>query len=1395
MKNKNFIMVILLLLSISFVNAEEVLWNNSLGYDSCDTYSYSIIMDDSGNVYVTGYIYNYTDSSESIITIKYDSDGNILWNKTYDSVSRSDGTRFIALDGSGNICVVGTKANDFLTVKYDADGTELWNKTFDSSSNIDYATAVGVDGSGNIYVSGYGYNGDDMDILIVKYAPNGTHLWDKCFNYDSNYDYGYDMAVDSSGNAYIVGTGYKSGYTDIITLKYDPDGNLNWSKYFDYSSNHDTARYVDVDDSGYVYVIGRGRDAEDYDIITIKYAPNGTEIWSNIAGSDTLDDTDKDVIVDSTGNVYSAFLDYTSGGHIVKYDADGNELWNIAFGTGKNYIYSLYIDSDDMLYATGDTSGGDILTVKYDADGNELWNNSFDYMSDYDSSSGVISDNLGNTYAIGSGRNLDSFDELLLLKYGSSADTTAPVVIINTLSQAYNYNSSILNVTVTDTTPVTVIANITDQGMNITLNKTADGYFVNPDFEFIDGVHNVTIIATDAMGNVNSTETVNFMVDTTGPEFTIVSPINNTVYTINRFMVNITAEDPSGMDKITSDLDEWVVTLGEYPAYYYCYYTGILDGNHTLIFTATDNLGNTAVKTIYVAVDTQPPEITINYPINGSYNTTEMIINATATDLSGIKNATAEINGINYTISENGTYYTLNKTLTEGDYVLKVYASDNNNDTNVSSIVAFRVDTTAPEVTIATPIDGANVTVSNPTLNFTTTDNLCITTDYDILVDGVSLDSGNSSNASAVTYSLTLTNGTHTITVVAIDSALNSANDSITVVVDTAAPTAEIMSPLNDDFTNDTTPEVTFNLTDNLSTTLSYKVYVNGSVDKIGIALNSTLTSVNLSALSEGVHEIIVESTDAHGFKTNSTSVNITVDGTAPAFNIFIEDGAYFNNGSNVLNFTVNELYLDTVSALNGSTEILLNNSTGNYLNSAELADGVYNVIMYANDTASNENSTYVRFTVDTVNPEVTVNTVNESSYKYNTSILNVTVTDINLDSVVAEINGLTNITLTENDGYFVNSTFEFDETLNTVRIYATDLAGNVNSSETVNFRVDLTDPVITVNTESGAYFNNGSNVLNFTVNELYLDTVSAFNGSTEILLNNSTGDYLNSAELADGVYNVTITANDTASNENSTYVSFTVDTVNPEVTVNSPANGTTFTTNSAVINVTANDSLSGISSVIAEIEGVGNVNLTLNGNYYTGNTGTLSNGNYEITILATDLAGNVNSTESVIITITVPRSSGGGGGSSYSSDLSNGITSSVLRNTVSNSNVVYGSEIDRKYAEELRENLQNGNNYEIDRDTIIVGGPNANGLANQYNGEFEVPISNDYPGENRGVIQVKNIEVMEGNIIKTYQVIYIAGSDRLGTQAALEYFKTLDELPEGPITVKWTANGPVLVE
>ncbi|MBA2864479.1 hypothetical protein [Methanococcus maripaludis] len=157
--------------------------------------------------------------------------------------------------------------------------------------------------------------------------------------------------------------------------------------------------------------------------------------------------------------------------------------------------------------------------------------------------------------------------------------------------------------------------------------------------------------------------------------------------------------------------------------------------------------------------------------------------------------------------------------------------------------------------------------------------------------------------------------------------------------------------------------------------------------------------------------------------------------------------------------------------------------------------------------------------------------------------------------------------------------------------------------------------------------------------------------------------------------------------------------------------------------------------------------------------------------------------------------SSSGGSGRSYDSDISDEIESKVIKNFVSSATVIYGNEIDENYASQLRERIQNAEGFKISGNAVIVGGPLANGFAKEYNDQFEMSISNDYPGENKGIIQVLKVQDNTGKIVQSYTIVYIAGSDRLGTQAALEYFKTLNELPEGPLMVEWTENGPVVVE
>ncbi|MBA2858762.1 parallel beta-helix repeat protein [Methanococcus maripaludis] len=225
-----------------------------------------------------------------------------------------------------------------------------------------------------------------------------------------------------------------------------------------------------------------------------------------------------------------------------------------------------------------------------------------------------------------------------------------------------------------------------------------------------------------------------------------------------------------------------------------------------------------------------------------------------------------------------------------------------------------------------------------------------------------------------------------------------------------------------------------------------------------------------------------------------------------------------------------------------------------------------------------------------------------------------------------------------------------------------------------------------------------------------------------------------------------------------------------------------------------------------------GNIYSNFLGNYWSNYNGTDADGNGigdtyylygcddEADYLENDTASLMGMWGIDLTPYTAPTakpspSHSSSGGRSYDSDISDEIESKVIKNFVSSAAVIYGNEIDQQYAEELRERIQNAEGFKISGNAVIVGGPLSNGFAKEYNNQFEMPISNDYPGENKGIIQVLKVQDNTGKIVQSYTIVYIAGSDRLGTQAALEYFKTLDELPDGPIMVEWTENGPVVVE
>jgi len=263
-------------------------------------YAYAIALDDSGNIYVTGFSGG---AGDDYATIKYAPDGTQIWVRRYNN-GGDDLAYAIAVDDSG-VYVTGESdgsgtGKDCATIKYDLNGTELWVTRYNGPANgDDYGWDIAVDGSGNAYVAGVSWNGTDYDYFIIKYAPDGTPIWEQRYiGPGDNIYFTPALAVDASGNIYVTGGSPGIGGNDYVTIKYASDGNKIWEQRYNGPANGDDfASDIAVNDCGNVYVtgcsdgVGTGKD-----YVTIKYSQLTLTINIDPADSGSvIKDIDKDI--------------------------------------------------------------------------------------------------------------------------------------------------------------------------------------------------------------------------------------------------------------------------------------------------------------------------------------------------------------------------------------------------------------------------------------------------------------------------------------------------------------------------------------------------------------------------------------------------------------------------------------------------------------------------------------------------------------------------------------------------------------------------------------------------------------------------------------------------------------------------------------------------------------------------------------------------------------------------------------------------------------------------------------------------------------------------------------------------------------------------------------------
>jgi uncharacterized delta-60 repeat protein len=367
------------------------LWHEEYGSENNrSTMANGIVVNADGDVYITGEFGIETEPpNDNIVTIKYNSAGVQQWVHTWDR-GFNDWGRNIAIDPEGNLYVIGLTAiffnNDGVIFKLSPNGELLHQDIFDFTNQED-PRLIAIDNDGNICVcSPTGLPGA-MDILLLKYSPDLDRQWAEIYDGGGD-DYPSGMAINSQNEIFITGESANNN-GNFITLKYLPDGNRDWVRHYDgYMSPDEAGRDIAIDGSDNVYVTGYTAPSGYHDVTTLMYSPDGNLKWAADFTNTMLnfDAWGKSMAIGNDGNIYitGEYQTREPGSDrdilTIKYSPRGNQEWYIFYDynhatDGSFYQQPIAVDANNNVIVTSQSElipeESDIVTIKYSQSGDK----------------------------------------------------------------------------------------------------------------------------------------------------------------------------------------------------------------------------------------------------------------------------------------------------------------------------------------------------------------------------------------------------------------------------------------------------------------------------------------------------------------------------------------------------------------------------------------------------------------------------------------------------------------------------------------------------------------------------------------------------------------------------------------------------------------------------------------------------------------------------------------------------------------------------------------------------------------------------------------------------------------------------------------------------------------